>query len=441
MTIVLRLIVCLLCGLDPPSEAGPVASQPTDHRAVIRAAFDRINITPSYFPEMDALKDEITPADLPLLHAELSHGHGRSRRAAAWILAHISSPESVDPLRKALVDDTYDVVRWEAAHTLGYIGAQAAEADLIHTLQSDPSKDVRARAAEALNMLGTPGGLAAIRKAADVEQDASVKQTLKFLLGDIRYRQHRRAAQRPGEVTEGYFKGTRYLIYTPRGTLPRKNRRWLVSVHGTQGNPEHLIDLVKADADRHHLMVLAPHFDYGQYSWFGMFNLRRGKVRPDLRMLEIIDDVSRGAATEPRLLLFGHSEGGQFVHRFVLAHPDRVERAVAASAGMLVRPDPATPFPTGTAANPLAPDLGQLDFSKLVQTPLALVCGTKEEAVRRSRIDAFMEGVRQYAKEKGITSKVRFLPVPEGGHSSTTNWRVAREFLFPADTDADQRVK
>lgn len=439
MTVVLSFIVCLVCGLDPPSKSGPVASQPADHRAVIRAAFERINKTPSYFSEMDALKDEITPADLPLLHAELSSGRGPSRRAAAWILAHSSSPESVDPLRKALADDQDPVVRWEAAHTLGYIGAKAAEADLIRALQSDPSYEVRARAAEGLNMVGTRGALAAIRKAANVEQDGSVKGTLNFLLGNPRYRQHRRAPRRPGEVTEGYYKGTRYLIYTARGKLPETNRRWLVSVHGTWGSPESYINRTKTDADRHHLMVLAPHFDYGQYSWFGVFNLRRGKVRPDLRILEIIDDVSRGDAVDPRLLLFGFSEGGEFVRRFVLAHPDRVERAAAAGAGLVLRPDPATPFPTGTAANRLAPDLGELDFGQLVQTPLAMVLGTKDERVPQSKLEEFMEAVRRYAKEKGLTCRVEFLPVPESGHSLTKTWPAAREFLFPAKPPADGR--
>jgi poly(3-hydroxybutyrate) depolymerase len=441
MTAILSIITCLtylVCGLGPPSTSGPAASQPADHRAAIRAAFDLINKTRSYFPEMDALKDEISPADLPLLHAELSSGGHRSRRAAAWILAHISSPESVDPLRKALADDKDTVVRWEAAHTLGYIGAKAAEANLIHALQSDPSHEVRARAAEALNMLGTPGALAAIRKAAHVEQDRTVKETLKFLLANPKYQRHHRAALRPGEVTEGYFKGTRYLVYTPRGKLSPTDQRWLVTVHGTWGNPEPLINLAKADADRQHLMVLAPHFDYGQYSWFGAFNLRRGKIRPDLRVLEIIDDVARGAKVEPRLLLFGFSEGGEFVLRFVLAHPDHVERAAAAGAGTLLRPDPATPFPIGTAANRLAPDLGQLDFSRLVRTPLAMVLGTDDEPERQSRVETFMKAVRRYAKEKRITCRVEFLPVPEAGHSSPPNWTGAHDFLFLANTDADR---
>ncbi len=437
MFVVLGVLASLVCGLGAANQSDPVASPPADRRDVIRAAMDRIKGTPpSYFSQMDALKDEVTPEDLPLLHEELVGGKSQSRRAAAWILAHIWSPESVDPLRKALLNDANKVVRWEAAHTLGHIGAKAAEADLIHAMQSDPSEEVRARAAEALNMLGTPGALAAIRKAATVEQNASVNRTLQFLLGNVRYRKHQRAARRPGEVTEGYFKGTRYLVYTPKGMAERAKRRWLVSVHGTWGNPELHIRLARNDADRHGLMVLAPHFDYGQYSWFGMFNLRNGKIRPDRRIFDILRENSRGAPAEPRLLLFGHSEGGQFVHRFVLAHPDRVDRAVAAGSGMLVRPDAATPFPAGTAANRLAPDLGALDFSLLVQTPLAMVIGAKDEPARLAAVDAFMESVRQYAQEKRITSRVEFFLVPEGGHDTSSNWSVAREFLFPGGAGA-----
>ena len=426
----LCMIASVLCTTALLDATNPDASSTADRAADIRAGFDRINRVPSYFSEMDQLKDMVTQEDLPLLHTELLEGQGRARRASAWILAHISSPESIDPLRKALANDGDRVVRWEAAHTLGHIGATSAEPDLIRALQTDPEHDVRARAAEALNMLGTPRALLAIRQAALLEQHRSVQKVLKFLLANARYTRDQRAALRPGQVSEGYFKGTCYLVYMPPNMPRRGKRRWLISIHGTWGDPELHINLVRDDADRNQVMVLAPHFDYGQYSWFGMFNLRRNKIRPDLRTLEIIEDLSRRAPAEERLLLFGHSEGGQFVNRFVLAHPDRVARAVSAGSGMLLRKDPAVQFPTGTGPNALAPDLDPLDFSRLVQTPLSMVLGTEEEAVRRQRVDDFMRAVEQYAQDKSITSKVEFIPVPGGGHSSVSNWTKARALLF-----------
>jgi len=418
--------------------AGAVTTQPAGGAAAIRAAFDLINRTPSYFSEMDALKDLVTKEDLPLLHSELLKGQRRSRRAAAWILAHISSSESVEPLRQALAEDKDCVIRWEAAHTLGHIGAKEAEADLIRAMWSDPDPSVRARAAEGLNMLGTTRALAEIRQAAKNEREASVQKALQFVMADVRYRRHQRAVLRAGQVSEGYYMGTHYLVYAPQPMPQGRDIRWLISVHGTWGDPKPYIDIVKSEADRHQLMVLAPHFDYGQYSWFGMFNLRRGKIRPDLRILEIIKDLSRTTVSGKQLLLFGHSEGGQFVHRFVLAHPDLVDRAVAAGSGMLVQPDSEKPFPTGTGANLLAPDLGTLDFGRLVRTPLAMVMGIKDEELRQQRADTFMQAVEQYASQKGITSRVEFIPVPEGGHSGASNWTKARGFLFPDETSAGQ---
>ena len=116
-----------------------------------------------------------------------------------------------------------------------------------------------------------------------------------------------------------------------------------------------------------------------------------------------------------------------------------MERAAAAGAGGLVRSDPTTPFPIGTGANPLAPDLGQLDYSRLVTTPLAMVLGTKEDPAHQSNMQASMEEVRRFAREKGITCRVEFLPVPGAGHSSVAYWPVAREFLFPANAKAHER--
>jgi len=415
-------------GLAATASAPATTSAPADHRVVIRALIDRMNKASPYWPEMFTLRDLIRPEDLPILHEELLRGQAHSRRAAAWLLAHIHSADSVEPLRQALRTDKNVVVRWEAAHTLGYIRALAAEPDLITALKSDPNTHVRLRAADALNMLKTTAALRALREAEATDSDPGVRGVLKVLRANVGFKRHQMAALKPGETTEGYHKGTRYLVYTPRSLPPRARRRWLVVQHGTWGSPESYVKLASADAEKHQVMVLGMHLDYGQYSWFGTLNLRNGKPRPDLRLFEIIDALSRGVSADKRLLLFGHSEGGAFVATMVLTHPDRVARAAACATATCYDPYSAQPFPLGMGVCPLTPDLRPLDFSRLVQTPLALVSGTNDPVHKTQQ--QFLTVIQQYAKEHKLESRAVYIPVPGAGHSGSANWGKAREFLF-----------
>jgi pimeloyl-ACP methyl ester carboxylesterase len=411
------------------------AVSPAEHAKQLNVTLDHLENVINYFPDMEALKDMVGADDLLFLHDTLLNGRPKGRRAAAYCLAHVGNSRSFDPLRQALRDDSELKVRQEAALTLGHLHALAALPDLIKALQSADAPEVRARAADALNLLGTPPALAAIKQAAATEKDDETARELKYLQNNPGYDRHSRANLKPGEVTAGYYRGTRYLIYTPKKMDARQKRRWLVTVHGTLGNPKTYADAAIEDAEKHNLIVLAPHFDYGQYSWFGEFNLRRGKTRPDLRIVQIVADLSGVAKADPRkMLMFGHSEGAQLVHRFLLVHPHRVERAVAAACGKFVEPDPGKPFPIGTGPNPLAADLGTPNFADLVKTPLAIMVGTADDKSHRFGAERFVKSVQQYAADHGLKSQVIFESVPGGEHNALDNWNQARGFLFPQST-------
>jgi pimeloyl-ACP methyl ester carboxylesterase len=128
--------------------------------------------------------------------------------------------------------------------------------------------------------------------------------------------------------------------------------------------------------------------------------------------------------------LFGHSQGGQFVHRFVLAHPEVVARAAACASGNYVHPDPETVFPWGTKANPFTPDLGDLDFGRLVQSRLAIIIGTADLERRRDEALRFLNEVRQYGPVHNLSSHVESFTVPDGPHSGKSNYPTASRFLF-----------
>lgn len=64
---------------------------------------------------------------------------------------------------------------------------------------------------------------------------------------------------------------------------------------------------------------------------------------PVLREAEFLDEVLKAVRSEysirPKILLTGYSRGGQFAHRFALAHPEKVEAVAPFAAGTWTTPD------------------------------------------------------------------------------------------------------
>jgi hypothetical protein len=93
-----------------------------------------------------------------------------------------------------------------------------------------------------------------------------------------------------------------------------------------------------------------------QYLWYHFSNLhdKDGTLNRreewtfgiDERLFDLLR--AQGITTRQRYGLFGHSAGGQFVHRMVsFGFRDRVAVAVSANAGTYAMPDLATPWPFG----------------------------------------------------------------------------------------------
>ncbi|UCD30348.1 MAG: HEAT repeat domain-containing protein [Planctomycetota bacterium] len=351
-----------------------------------------------------------------------------------WVLAHICAEASVDTLLETLINDDYWKVRRNAAFALGEIGSSRAVKKLIWAMRRDKDRSVRWWSAEALNKIGTPVALRAIKMAHATEKASLARDHMKYLVVNPAYRNHRRVVIQPGQIAEGYCKGTRYVVYVPSNYNPSKTYPLMVAVHGTYSWAVGYIKICQADADRFDIVLLAPHFEFGRFPGFGGLNIdKNSKVRADLRLLEMIDELSHAMKVRTdRIRLFGHSEGGQFVHRFVLAHPDRIERAAACAAAWYVKPDPSQAFPTGIGVSPYAPDLGMLDFGKLVQSHLALVVGSQDSAGHLDHAEQFFTEVKKYATDHNLPCHVRFFP-SIGGHDGNVEYQVAREFLFADD--------
>jgi len=407
------------------------------HDAEIAAISQSFNASAGFAESIVRLKAITSEEDLPLLHETLlKHPHPRGRRAMAWILAHIRSHESIDPLVTALAHDSNERARRICTFALGEIGAARAVPQLIRTMRTDKHHLVRWWAGDALHKIGAPDALTAIREAVSTEENASARDHLRYFACNPGYSNHRLPELVPGQIAEGYCRGTRYLVYVPKSYRRSEETRLMAAIHGTYSWPEGYIKICKADAERFRFVLLAPHFEFGRFPWFGGLNVgRHRRLRADLRLLEIIKDLSTMLPFDAdRILLFGHSEGGQFVHRFALAHPQRVFRAAAGAVGHWVRPEADLRFPFGTKMSPYAQDLNRLDFGDLVRTDLVAVVGAQDSSGHLDGAERFMQDVEAWAYEHSIQSRVRFLPVV-GGHDGMVEYKQARKFLFVSNLD------
>lgn len=158
-----------------------------------------------------------------------------------------------------------------------------------------------------------------------------------------------------------------YYYIPTQGNI--KKMRVLVSMHGAERSGRIQRGVWRNLAEEYGFIVLAPEFKHDngylengyQFGWVSedpkIFRLRPREVWT-YRLIEAIFDYFKektGNVSET-YDMFGHSAGGQFVHRYLLAMPEaRVGRAVAANPGNYTYPDERGLFtPSGEPADPPA---------------------------------------------------------------------------------------
>jgi predicted esterase len=150
--------------------------------------------------------------------------------------------------------------------------------------------------------------------------------------------------------------------YLPEGLKPSVARIVFV-MHGHGKNAKGYRDTWSEYADKYKFMVVAPLFDSeqwggGEYSYASVVS-KEGKLRDasmwSFNVVEHLFDAIKGATgnESSTYFLYGHSEGGQFVHRLVLFLPDaRYAKAVAANPGWYTMPTFDIKFPYGLGGSP-----------------------------------------------------------------------------------------
>ena len=211
----------------------------------------------------------------------------------------------------------------------------------------------------------------------------------------------------------------------------------LVAVHGVRRGARNQARQFMARAAEQGRMVIAPLFD--EQNWPGYQRVVANGQRADLALLQALEVVSFLTGVRTRQVqLFGYSGGAQFVHRFAMLHPDRVDRLCVCAAGWYTwASDTAQAFPVGLGQRlSRGSDVGQLAQSHLerfLRLPINVVVGEfdnqSDELTRRSsELDAtqgphrlerarrWVQQLRSLALDRGLQSQAHLTVLPGAGH-------------------------
>ena len=142
----------------------------------------------------------------------------------------------------------------------------------------------------------------------------------------------------------------------------------LLVMAGRSRNADNYLDSWLDWASKNNYLVVAPLFD--EKNWpeplgYNYGNIAAGReanntANPRSKWAftvveQLFDEVKkRFSVNVQKYDLFGHSAGGQFVHRFMLFYPEnRVRQAIAANPGFYTLPDRNSTFPYGLKNSPI----------------------------------------------------------------------------------------
>ena len=219
-------------------------------------------------------------------------------------------------------------------------------------------------------------------------------------------------------------------VYSPRSASAPLGT--LVSVHGVTRRALEQLAYWAPFAEQLGLTLVAPRFARETFPGYQRLGAKAGGLRSDAALLQLLETLrGDGRLGSGPVFLFGYSGGAQFVHRFLMAHPQAAAGAVAAAAGWYTFPDRVTPFPYGlaTSRKPLASHL-----DSFLQKPLLVAVGEadidRDRQLRRrpwmdswqgrtrlERAERWTEALHQEARRRGVGSAISLCRLPGAGHS------------------------
>ena len=225
--------------------------------------------------------------------------------------------------------------------------------------------------------------------------------------------------------------GQEYFAYVPASG--GDHAPVFVAVHGISRNVHEHASLFAPLCEKVGAVLLAPFFPSDRcpdYQRLG--RLGRGP-RSDQALDTVVDEIGglTGTRTD-RLLMFGFSGGAQFVHRYTMAHPHRVARAVSAAAGWYTFPDRRLRYPYGMGRTRELPEV-RFDPEEFLRVPITVIVGEQDVSsldlrstdrvirqqgvTRLDRARNWVAAMQAAAEAHHLEPLVRLETIPGGDHT------------------------
>jgi len=193
-------------------------------------------------------------------------------------------------------------------------------------------------------------------------------------------------AQGSSRIEFSGWSGPKLPVFVHKPQTAGRDSRIVFVMHGVYRDGDRYRDEWRDLAEKHDLIIVVPTFGRQDFPTTASYNLgnivgRKGRHNPRSRWsfaaIEPLFDeiVCRVAGNQRGYALYGHSAGGQFVHRYVaFADAPRLQAAVAANSGWYTMPNGAA-FPYGWGGDAA----GLVSPEKAFQRPLTILLGTEDK--------------------------------------------------------------
>lgn len=218
--------------------------------------------------------------------------------------------------------------------------------------------------------------------------------------------------------------------------------RTVIALHGVERNGERTFETWRRLADEYGFIAIIPEFSARR---FPGETYAQGRALPSgassFDAVEPIFSTARRRLklTGNRYSLFGHSAGAQFVHRFILLHPEaRWDHAVVANAGWYTMPTSLEPWPYGLGGTgartadlrallgkSVIIELGDADTNPYAENLEHNLWVDRQGINRLQRGFTFYTSARDLAKREGVPFRWRLAVIPGLGHDSVRAAEVA----------------
>lgn len=222
-------------------------------------------------------------------------------------------------------------------------------------------------------------------------------------------------------------------LYLDLSARPGPDTFILVSVHGVHRRAQEHLDAFGPPIRAMGGCLCTPLFARDRFPDYQRLGRPGRGLRADLALLDALRQRLHACGLAgAKIHLFGHSGGGQFVHRFVMAHPESVASYALSAPGWYTFPDEGIAYPKGLAAPP--PGIAALQPDRFLRVPGCVFVGANDTrhgptlrrqedidcqqgGTRLERARRWVNAMNRSAVERGLQEPLRIYELAGAGHS------------------------